>query len=82
MRHPVPATLPGPGPVPATAPAGNERREAATIGCGCYLYRLYRRTDLDAMVLHERTTINALLAPPRRVDESATDLALGGPHRF
>jgi len=67
------------GPVPATAAGGNKERKVLTVG---YDYQMSKRTDLYAVVLHDKTVTNVLPAPPSLVGASATNVAVGMRHRF
>lgn len=68
-----------PAPVPASAAGGNVSREVATIG---YDHLLSKRTDVYAMLMHDRTETRTLPAPPAVLGASATNLGLGLRHRF
>ncbi|HWH82371.1 MAG TPA: porin [Burkholderiaceae bacterium] len=67
------------GPVPATVAGGNKERKVFSIG---YDYFLSKRTDVYAMLMHDRTVTNSLPAPPKLVTASATNVGVGIRHRF
>jgi len=67
------------GAVPATAAGGNKERSVLTVG---YDHQMSKRTDLYAMVMHDKTVTNVLPAPPTLVRAHATNVAVGMRHRF
>jgi predicted porin len=65
--------------VAATAFGGNGKREVFTLG---YDYFLSKRTDVYAVVMHDKTLTNTLPAPTRLLDASATNFGVGVRHSF
>jgi predicted porin len=69
----------GVAPAAATAFGGNKKREVYSIG---YDYFLSKRTDVYAVVMHDKTLSNTLPAPGRLIDASATNVGVGIRHNF
>ena len=65
--------------VAATAAGGNVNRKVGSIA---YDYFLSKRTDIYAVLMHDKTSTNTLPAPGRLLDATATNFALGMRHRF
>lgn len=72
-------TSDSPAPVPATVAGGSIERQVASVG---YDYFLSRRTDVYAMLMHDRTRTLTLPPPFLQVSASGTSYGLGMRHRF